>query len=285
LKGFVMKILVTGSEGMLGHELNSLLGDRHEIVGIDVNNVDIRDVDLLNDFVSAERPDLIIHAAAMTNVDGAEEDPDFAFAVNTTGSKNVALAAATVDAELVYISTDFVFDGEKNAPYNELDTPNPLNVYGASKLEGEKMVREFCEKSYITRTAWLYGKNGWNFADWVIATGKEKGSFSIVTDQTGSPTSTVDLSRQIERLIESGKYGTYHVAGLGCASRFDFARKALDYAGLQQLELLPTTSEDIDQLAKRPMNSCLDTMALRNENLCVLRPWEEALEEYVTGAY
>jgi len=280
-----MKILVTGSEGMLGHELNTHLGSKHEMFGIDVNTVDIRNLEALEDFVSAQEPDLIIHAAAMTNVDGAEDDPDIAFAVNALGSRNVALSAAKVDAEIVYISTDFVFDGEKNAPYNESDTPNPINVYGESKLEGEKMVRQFCRKSYVVRTAWLYGKHGWNFADWVIATAKEKGSLSIVTDQSGSPTSTVDLSRQIERLVESGRYGTYHAAGLGCASRFDFARKAMDYAGLEKLELLPTTSEDIQQKARRPMNSCLDTMALRIENLCVMRPWKDSLKEYVTAAY
>ncbi len=266
---------------MLGSELMPFLAARHEVSGTDIHELDLRDLAATRDRVQCFSPNVIVHCAAMTKVDACEEDPDAAYAVNALATRNVALCSAELGASLVYISTDFVFDGTKQEPYNEYDMVSPVSVYGRSKLAGERYVRQFCPKSFILRTAWLYGKNGWNFVDWVISTMKDKGHLSIVTDQKGSPTWTFDLCRQIETLFMSDRFGLYHASGLGAVTRFDWTQKILTMAGIDKGSLQPITSEQLPQKAKRPANSCLDLMALRLEGLCVMRPWEHSLEDYI----
>jgi len=276
-----LKFLVTGSQGMLGKDLVPFLADSHEVHGIDIQDLDLRDFEAVRTMLRSVTPQVVVHCAAMTNVDGCEKDPDQAYSVNALATRNVALASAEAGSSLVFISTDFVFDGAKPGPYNEFDTPNPVSVYGRSKYAGEIYVRQFCPHGYILRTAWLYGRHAWNFVDWVISTARDKGRLSIVTDQRGSPTYTVDLCKQIQTVAASGRFGLYHAVGLGGVSRFDWTRKALEFAGLSGIELKEIASADLRQIARRPENSCLDPMALRLEGLCVMRPWEEALEEYV----
>lgn len=278
-----MRVLVTGAEGMLGSDLTTFLAPRHEVFGTDIRHLDIRNLNATRKLVQSLSPDVVVHAAAMTNVDGCEDDPDAAFAVNALATRNIALCATEVGATLVAISTDFVFDGTKAEPYNEYDAVNPVSVYGRSKLAGERLVRQFCPKSSILRTAWLYGKNGWNFVDWVIKTMKEKGRLNIVTDQKGSPTWTMELCHQIETLFTSERFGLYHAAGLGCVNRYDWTLKILELAGMKQGDVQPITSDQLTQKAKRPANSCLDLMALRLEGLCVMRPWEQALMDYINS--
>lgn len=277
-----MKVIVTGSKGMLGKDLVPVLENAgHEVRGTDVDELDLRDFEATRDLLETETPETIIHCAAMTNVDGCEDDPDSAFSINALATRNVSISATELGAKVIYISTDFVFDGSKSSPYHEFDKTSTISVYGNSKLAGEIFLRQFCPRSAIVRTAWLYGHHGWNFVDWVIKTAKEKNSLSIVTDQRGSPTYTIDLARQVEKIMAMGSLGIYHAAGLGGVSRFEWTKRVLEYAGLNDVQLGEITSAQLNQKAQRPNNSHLDTMCLRLDGICVMRPWEESLLEYI----
>ncbi len=277
-----MKVLVTGAKGMLGTDLCRELSGDYQVTGIDIQDLDITTGEASGK-IAGYGPEMVLHCAAMTNVDGCEKDPDAAYAVNGLGTRNVALAARQLNVPMLYISTDFVFDGKKGEPYCEWDEPNPLGHYGRSKLDGEKSVRELLEKFYIVRTSWLYGKHGRNFISTILAKAKESGTIKVVNDQVGSPTYVQDLCRAIVRLASSDKYGTYHLSNSGACSWFDLAKKAVEFSGTKA-EVLPISSSDYPTPTKRPAYSVLRNFCWERTFGEILRPWEEGLKDYLKEA-
>ena len=281
-----MKILITGASGMLGADLQKALGADHELIPTDVvgdvASLDITDTAEVMNMITAVRPDVVIHAAAYTDVDGCERDPDRAYKVNALGTWNVATACRENDAALVYVSTDFVFDGEKGAPYTEYDSTNPLGHYGGSKLAGEKHVRELCPRHYITRTAWLYGAHGKNFPFSMMNAAKTRKELKVVSDQIGSPTFTVDLAATIRDLIGSPMYGTYHVTNSGSCSWYEFAKEILRLAGITDVDVKPIMAEEWPSPTRRPKQSVLRRYSLELQGRDNLRPWDEALKDFIS---
>ena len=268
-----MKVLVTGANGMLGQDLCPILEDNgYDVVETDIHNLDITDIKCVEKVLSDEQPDYVIHCAAYTNVDKAEEDKETAYKINAEGTKNLAEICKKLDITLVYVSTDYVFDGTKEGKYLPTDETNPMSIYGASKLEGEKAV-QMCDKYYITRTSWLYGHHGKNFVETMISL-KDKDELKVVDDQVGCPTWTCELANGIVRIItEEMPYGIYQVCGSGHTSWYGFAKKIFELCGYD-VNLKPCTTEEFPRPAKRPKNSIMD-----NGKLC--RNWEVALKEYI----
>ena len=283
-----MKILITGAKGQLGNKLIEILGTRHELLLTDSDTMDIMDSNATNEKILGEKPDFIIHAAAYTKVDQAETDRDLAYKINATGTKNVAEAAKKNGVTLIYISTDYVFDGEASTPYKEDDPTDPVNYYGETKLAGEKFIQEICDKFYILRTSWLYGElpeghPGSNFVETMLRLAKDRDELNVVDDQTGSPTYTGDLVAVIEKLLKTDSsmpYGTYHVSGEGETTWFKFAKKIFE-AEKVKIKINPITTDKYPTPAKRPKYSCLSKEKLRNNGIKV-RPWEEGLSEYLS---
>jgi dTDP-4-dehydrorhamnose reductase len=222
-------------------------------------------------------PDLVIHAAAMTDVDGCERDPEAAFKVNGQGTRNAALACQRCNAIMVYISTDYVFDGTKDEPYLESDEPHPINFYGASKLEGERHVQELLKGYYIVRTAWLYGPGGRNFVEKVLQLAEERPELHYVITEIGSPTYTRDLAEGIACLVRCPQYGIYHLTNEGSCSRYEFAREILDLGGKGDFPLYP--AESYPRPAKPPPHAILANVRAAKLGIR-LRPWQEALVAY-----
>ncbi len=268
-----MKVLVTGANGMLGQDLCPMLEDEgFDVVETDIHNLDITDIKNVENVLTKEKPDYVIHCAAYTNVDKAEEDSENAFKINVNGTKNIADICKKLDITLVYISTDYVFDGTKQGKYETNDKPNPQSVYGNTKLGGEKAV-QICEKYYITRTSWLYGHHGKNFVEIMISL-KDKEELKVVDDQVGCPTWTVELANGIIKIItEKMPYGIYHVCGSGKTSWYGFAKKIFELGGYN-VNLKPCTTPEFPRPAKRPANSVME-----NNKIC--RNWETALKEYM----
>ena len=269
-----MKILVTGAKGMLGQDLCPTLQDEgYDVIETDILNLDITNYKQVKSVFEEESPDIIIHCAAYTNVDKAQEDTEGARLINAEGTKNIAQAAASIDATVVYISTDYVFDGRKNTPYEPQDTPNPQNVYGETKLEGEKMVQKYCTKFYIARTSWLYGIHGKNFVETMISLSETNSELKVVDDQTGCPTWTIELSDGIVKLLKGAPYGIYHICGSGKTSWYGFAKEIFNLSGID-VNLIPCTTAEFPRKAKRPEYSVMN-----NNKIC--RNWKEALEDYI----
>ncbi|NIN64364.1 MAG: dTDP-4-dehydrorhamnose reductase, partial [Anaerolineae bacterium] len=248
-----MRLLITGALGQLGRSLQQAL-EEHDILPIDLPEHDVAEptiIGTIEDF----QPDLVIHAAAMTDVDGCEVNPDTAYKVNALGTQNVALACQRCDAPLLYVSTDYVFDGTKGEPYLEFDEPNPIGVYGRSKLAGELIVRELLTRFYVVRTAWLYARGGKNFVTKILELAEEREELSVVTSEVGSPTYAPDLARAIARLIEYPLYGTYHLVNEGSCSRYEFARRILELAGKSRFPLHP--AETYQRATRVPANAAL----------------------------
>ncbi len=268
-----MKVLVTGAKGMLGQDLCPILEDEDfDVIETDIDTLDITNPKNVEEVLSCNKPDIVIHCAAYTNVDKAEEDKETAFKINAEGTKNIAEYCKKTGITLVYISTDYVFDGTKNDKYLTDDKTCPINVYGESKLEGEKAVQE-CEKYYITRTSWLYGHHGKNFVETMISL-KDRDELKVVDDQVGCPTWTVELSNGIVKIIkENLPYGIYHVCGSGYTSWYGFAKKIFELCSLK-VNLKPCTTDEFPRAAKRPKNSIME-----NNKIC--RKWETALKEYI----
>lgn len=267
----MLKALVTGAKGMLGQDLCPILEDNgYEVVETDIHNLDI--TKNCDDFILNEAPDLVIHCAAYTNVDKAEEDLDGARLINVVGTENVAKACAKCGATLVYISTDYVFDGNKSEPYEPNDTPNPLNNYGLTKLQGEEAVKKYCEKYYIARTSWLYGHHGRNFVETMLSLA-DKPELKVVDDQVGCPTWTVELANGIVKLLDRD-FGVYHVCGSGKTSWHGFAKEIFKQEDLN-VNLKPCTTEEFPRPAKRPKYS-----VMANNGIC--RDWRLALKDYLS---
>lgn len=266
-------LLVTGAKGMLGQDLCPILEDAgYEVIETDVDTLDITNAEQVNQVLKDKMPEIVIHCAAYTNVDKAEEDLKAAELINVTGTENIADACGKLGITMVYISTDYVFDGTKDSPYTPQDKPNPINNYGMTKYEGEEAVRSFCEKHYIARTSWLYGHHGKNFVETMLSL-KDKEELKVVDDQIGCPTWTVELANGILKLLDSKPYGTYHVCGSGHTSWYGFAKEIFKLSGLE-VNLKPCTTDEFPRAAKRPAFSIME-----NEGIC--RNWQFALKDYL----
>lgn len=253
-----MKILVVGAAGQLGHDLLKTLSSGHEVTGVDIGEIDITDAVSTNEVVGASRPDLVINAAAYTNVDGCEAETEMAWAVNATGAGNLARACNDAGSPLIHVSTDYVFDGTKGAPYLEDDPTAPLGEYGRSKLAGEEDVRAILDRHLIVRTAWLFGAHGHNFVKTMLRLGRERKELKVVNDQTGSPTYAGHLAQAIRGLAEKNldEPGVYHMTGSGQCTWFDFAAEIFSLAGIE-VDLQPTTTAAFGSPAPRPAFSVL----------------------------
>ena len=273
-----MRILVTGSKGQLGRELTRLLAG-HEVVGTDLPELDIRYAAAVMRLVGEMRPEVVIHAAALTDTRRCEEDPDLAHQVNVLGTGNVALACREAGAAIVYVSTNEVFDGLKGEPYLESDEPNPVNAYGRSKLAGEEQVRSLLDGYWVVRTAWLYGEGAGNFPTKILAAAAERGELSVVTDEIATPTWARDLAAAIASLVERPLYGVYHFTNSGECSRYEWAREALRLAGRGDVSIRKTTTAEHQPFPVKPPYSVLRNEAGAKLGI-TLRPWGEALAEY-----
>ena len=288
-----MRILVTGANGMLGVDLCAMLeAGKHQVIRTDVTAregdalpawepMDITSTQSVFQTVLKHQPDAVIHGAAYTDVDGCTRDPDLAHRVNALGTWNLASVCGAHNITIAYISTDFVFDGEKNEPYTEFDATNPLSPYGASKLAGERFVTQLCRKHFITRTSWLFGVHGNSFPAKMIQLGKTRSELNIVCDQTGSPTHTVDLARTVISLLESPLYGTYHVTNSGQCTWFDLAKRTLELAGNTTTEVKPMPAAQWPSPTRRPAYSVLRHYALELQGRDNLPPWQHALEQFI----
>ena len=280
------RILVTGAKGMLGTDLSRILRKKgHQIEATDLEEIDVRDSELVQRTVARVQPDWVIHLATLTDVDGCERNPDEAFRVNTLGTQHVALACRDVGAVMVYISTISVFDGTKCKPYTEFDTPNPQSWYSRSKYQAELMVERLLDRYYIVRAGWMFGggRQDKKFVAKILDLAAERSSLSVVDDKLGSPTYTCDFASGIERLAQTGLYGTYHMVNTGSyCSRYEFAQAILEFAGITTCSLHPVSSAEFALPAPRPRMeaTCNYQLELRGWNW--MRPWRDALREYIT---
>lgn len=272
--------MVTGADGMLGRALVETLDGAAHVTGVDIDDFDIGDGDAVMDATLRQAPDLIINCAAYTDVDGAESDRETAFRVNAVGAGNVARAAAEVGARVVHVSTDYVFDGNASEPYPEDAVPDPASVYGQSKLAGEREVAAGAPGSLIVRTAWLYGLGGRNFVETVLRLAGDGGPLRIVDDQTGAPTYASDLAAVIRDLAVTDASGFIHATNSGTCTWHGFAKAALSLAGLDDIEVVPISTKEIDRPAPRPRFSVLSLEKLQSVLGWTPRPWEEALADY-----
>ncbi len=292
-----MRILITGAAGMLGTDARRVLAAQgHEIVAMDGRAApedQPQPLDILN--VAAVRalfvrtwPQLVIHCAAYTDVDGCERSPDKAHRVNALGTWIIASAAEEAGAALVVVSTDFVFDGAKRTPYTEFDAPNPISHYGASKLAGENLARAACRRCYVVRTSWLYGVHGKNFPYAILNLAQTKPELPIVDDQIGTPTYTVDLVEAIARIVQTPLYGIYHVSNAGQTSWHGFAQAILQKTGQEHVPLRAITSDEYARMSgsptRRPAYSVLRHYALELQEADTLRPWQDALDDFLAAA-
>lgn len=267
------KVLVTGANGMLGQDLCPILEDEgFEVIETDKDTLDITDYVSAKTVLCNENPDIVIHCAAYTNVDKAEEEFDVAKKINADGTENISKICADNDILLIYISTDYVFDGKKNSPYLPEDSANPINNYGLTKYMGEEVVRKYCSKYYITRTSWLYGHHGKNFVETMISLA-DRSEIKVVDDQIGCPTWTVELANGIINLLEGADFGTYHICGSGKTSWYGFAKEIFKLTG-STVNLIPCKTEEFPRPAKRPPYSVMN-----NDGIC--RKWETALKNYI----
>jgi len=275
-----LKILITGSEGQLGSELVNLLSKDNEVYGLSHKELDITDKNNVINTVSKIVPDIVIHCAAFVDADECETNIKTAFDVNTIGSGNVAIASKKTNSTMVYISTDYVFDGKKTSTYLESDIPNPISVYGISKYGGEQIVRHYLEKFFIVRTSWLYGKKVKNFVNIIINLAKDKKELKVVNDQVGSPTYVPDLARAISSLISTKYYGIYHITNSGECSWYEFAKKILKYAEIKNVKVTPISTEELNRPAPRPKYSVLKNFNLKKKKIYKMRNWELALRDF-----
>jgi dTDP-4-dehydrorhamnose reductase len=278
-----MKILLLGARGMLGRDLQPVLSTRHEIIGRDIHDLDIADPGQVGAEIGSLRPNAVINLAAFTDVDGCESQPERAFSVNAQGAGNVARASEAAGAKLIHLSTDYVFDGTSPTPYKEDASPHPLNVYGESKLQGERAVQAAGENHLILRTAWLYGRHGKNFVDTILRLASRQEELRVVNDQKGSPTFTRNLSWAIAQLLEKDLRGIIHVTNSGSCTWFEFTEKilALKPPLHSPVLILPISSSELNRPARRPAFSTLDCSRFEGVIGRRMRSWEEGLQEYL----
>ncbi len=281
-----MQILVTGAAGRLGAYLVELLRARgHEVVGVDVvgdgiERLDVTDWNAVRQFVGQLRPEIVLHPAAWTDVDGCARDPERAIIVNGFGAQHMALAAAAVGAAVLYVSTNEVFDGRARQPYREYDQPAPVNAYGYSKLVGERAVAAANPQHYIVRTAWLFAHGGKNFIQAILEAAQQGRQLRIVTDEVANPTYNQDLAEAIAALLATGRYGIYHFVNEGAVSRYHFARYFLDRAGWQSLPIEPIAGAQWQRASRPPAYTALSNLAGRHIGI-QLRPWQAAVDAFL----
>lgn len=276
-------ILVTGANGQLGTQIVNLLKTKlYNVVGFNKEELDIANFEKVNKVVKQINPSVIIHCAAYTKVDLAESEPDHAFLVNGIGTRNMVVASEKQGSKFVYISTDYVFDGNANEPYNEFSITSPTSVYGKSKLAGENFVKHLHSKFFIIRTSWLYGLSGNNFVKTMVQLGRERKEITVVDDQFGCPTNALDLAECIISIIQTEKYGTYHVSNSGYCSWYEFATAIFDELNMN-VNLKPCKTKDFPRPAKRPAYSVLDHMSIRLNQVGKMRHWRLALKEFLSS--
>lgn len=279
-----MKVLVTGVKGQLGHDVVNELNKRgHEAVGVDIEEMDITDGVSVSTVMQSVKPDAVIHCAAWTAVDAAEDNEEKVRLVNAVGTENIAKECKTLGCKMIYISTDYVFDGKGEEPWKpDCKAYKPLNVYGRTKLEGELAVAKTLEKYYIVRIAWVFGVNGKNFIKTMLSVGKTHDTVRVVNDQIGTPTYTYDLARLLADMVETEKYGYYHATNEGgYISWYDFTKEIYRLAGYKTKAIPVTTEEYGLSKAARPFNSRLDKSKLIENGFKPLPTWQDALKRYL----
>lgn len=276
-----MKVLVTGVKGQLGFDVVKELEKRnHTAIGKDVDDMDITDREMVEKTLYDVKPDAVIHCAAYTAVDAAEDNAELCRKINAEGTENIARICKELDIKMMYISTDYVFNGEGENFWKPDDEREPLNVYGQTKYEGELAVENNVEKHFIVRIAWVFGVNGKNFIKTMLSLGEKYGKVSVVNDQIGSPTYTYDLARLLVDMIETEKYGKYHATNEGLCSWYEFAKEIFRQAKMD-VEVTPVTSEAFPSKAKRPHNSRISKDKLEEYGFERLPAWENALKRYL----
>lgn len=275
-----MKILITGSNGMLGHDLIEVLKDNHELIKTTSKNLDITDKEATISLIKESSPDIVINSAAYTDVDGCEENQELAYNVNGKGAENLALACKDLDIPLVHVSTDYVFNGQNNEPWLEDDEVGPISVYGKSKLKGEEAIQDILDKYFIVRTAWLYGLNGSNFPKTMLNLAEEHDKITVVYDEVGTPTYTLDLAKAIAELIETDYYGVYHITNSDYCSWCEFAKYIFEVAN-KDVEVIPVTAKEFARAAPRPSYSVLSHRNWVNNGFKPLRSYKEAVKDYI----
>ena len=277
-----MKIIVTGAKGQLGTDLSAeLLKRGHEPIGADIDNMDITDLSAVDTFFAEVKPDAVIHCAAYTATDRAEDEIELCRLVNFTGTENIAKVCRKYGVKMLYISTDYVFDGEGTEPFKVDDKAAPLSVYGKTKYEGECAVREILDDYFIVRISWVFGVHGNNFIKTMLRLSEKSNVINAVADQIGSPTYTVDLSVLLADMIVTEKYGTYHATNEGFCSWYDFAREIFKAAGKTDMQVNPVASDFFTYKIKRPENSRMDKSELDKNGFSRLPSWQDALVRFL----
>lgn len=276
-----MKIIVTGSAGQLGHDVvNELKRHGHEAIGIDIADLDITDSAAVKEYIDQAIPDAIIHCAAYTAVDDAEDNEEICSKINADGTRNIAKCCKRLDIPMIYISTDYVFSGQGNKLWKPDDKREPLNVYGKTKCDGERAVQELLDKYFIVRIAWVFGKNGKNFVKTMLNLAEKHDYINVVNDQFGSPTYTYDLSKLLCNMIETDKYGIYHATNEGICTWYEFACEIFRQAGLKT-QVIPVRSNQFPAKAKRPQNSRMAKEKLEKNGFSRLPSWQDALSRFL----
>lgn len=277
-----MRVLVTGAKGQLGTDLmNELKKQGLEGIGVDVEEMDITDADACMRVISQADVDAVIHCAAYTAVDAAEDNVELCRRINSEGTRNVALACQAADVKMMYISTDYVFDGKGTRPWEPDDHRDPLNVYGQTKYEGELAIEELLERYFTVRIAWVFGVAGKNFIKTMLRLGKERGAVSVVDDQVGSPTYTYDLARLLVDMIQTDRYGRYHATNEGECSWYEFAVEIFRQAGMDGVTVTPVSSSEFAAKAVRPENSRMSKEKLSANGFTRLPDWQDALSRFL----
>ncbi len=276
-----MKVLVTGVKGQLGYDVvKELTGRKIEAIGVDIDEMDITDAASVDKVIKEIAPDAVIHCAAYTAVDAAEDNEELCRKVNADGPRNIAKVCKELDIKMIQISTDYVFNGEGERPWAPEDAAEPQSVYGQTKYEGEQAVQEILEKYFIVRIAWVFGINGKNFVKTMLNLAKTRDTLTVVNDQFGSPTYTYDLAKLLADMVQSEKYGIYHATNEGICSWYDFACAIFKEAGIE-MNVLPVTSSEYAAKAKRPANSRMSKDKLEEMGFDRLPTWQDALKRYI----
>ena len=276
-----MKVFVTGVKGQLGHDvMNELKKQGLEGIGVDIDEMDITDADQVNQVIKEAAPDAVIHCAAYTAVDAAEDNEEICRKVNAVGTENIAKVCEELDIKMMYISTDYVFNGQGERPWEPDDEREPLNVYGQTKYEGELAIEKHVKKFFTVRIAWVFGVNGKNFIKTMLNLGKTHDHLTVVNDQTGSPTYTYDLARLLVDMIQTDKYGRYHATNEGLCTWYEFACEIFKQAGMN-VSVAPVSSDEYPAKAKRPSNSRMDKSKLIENGFKPLPTWQDALGRYL----
>lgn len=278
-----MKVLVTGVKGQLGYDVVKELEKRgHEAIGVDIHDMDITDAAAVDKVIKSASPDAVIHCAAYTAVDAAEDNEEICRKVNAGGTQNIANTCKDLDIKMIYISTDYVFNGEGERPWEPEDERDPVSVYGQTKYEGELAVQNTLDKYFIVRIAWVFGINGKNFIKTMLKLAETHDTLRVVNDQFGSPTYTFDLARLLVDMVETDKYGIYHATNEGICSWYEFACAIFQEAGLgDKITVLPVSTEEYGAKAKRPANSRMSKEKLTVSGFEKLPDWQDALKRYV----